>query len=87
VVSADPDALADRLRVAGELRGAGLRVRVDGSSRKLGKQLESMARHGVRWAVIVGEELTRGSVGVKDLETGEQHEVALNAVVSEVGGS
>jgi histidyl-tRNA synthetase len=87
VVSADPDALADRLRVAGELRGAGLRVRVDGSSRKLGKQLESMARHGVRWAVIVGEELTRGSVGVKDLETGEQHEVALNAVVSEVGRS
>jgi histidyl-tRNA synthetase len=80
VVSAEPEALAERLRVASVLREAGLRVRPDGSSRKLGKQLESAAKLGARWAVIVGEELERGSVGLKDLASGEQSEVPLGSV-------
>jgi histidyl-tRNA synthetase len=85
VVSADPAAFGDRLRVASVLREAGLRVRPDGSERKLGKQLESAAKLGARWAVIVGEEIVRGGVGLKDLETGEQREVSLDAVAGEVG--
>ena len=60
VVSADPSAVEPRLRVAGALRDAGLRVRPDGSERKLGRQLESAAKVGAHWAVIVGEELERG---------------------------
>jgi histidyl-tRNA synthetase len=82
VVSAEPEALAERLRVASVLREAGLRVRPDGSSRKLGKQLESAAKLGARWAVIVGEELERGSVGLKDLASGEQSEVPLRSVAA-----
>jgi histidyl-tRNA synthetase len=82
VVSAEPEALAERLRVASVLREAGLRVRPDGSSRKLGKQLESAAKLGARWAVIVGEELGRGSVGLKDLASGEQSEVPLRSVAA-----
>jgi histidyl-tRNA synthetase len=85
VVSVDPDAFEPRLRVAGELRQAGLRVRVDGSSRKLGKQLDSAARLGARWAVIVGGELERGSVILRDLAAGEQREVALSEVAAAVG--
>ncbi len=80
VVGARPDDVAERLIVAGALREAGLRVRADGSSRKLGRQLESAAKLGARWAVIVGEELTRGAVVLRDLADGSQQEVSLEQV-------
>ncbi len=80
VVSADPSAAEPRLRVAGQLRDAGLRVRPDGSERKLGRQLEAAAKVGAHWAVIVGEELERGRVVLRDLDSGEQRDVSLDEV-------
>ena len=77
---------ADRLRVAGELREAGLSVRADTSDRKLGKQLEAAVKAGAQWAVIVGEELARGEVGLKDLETSEQRTISLSEVAPAIGG-
>ena len=77
---------ADRLRVAGELRAAGLSVRADTSDRKLGKQLEAASKAGARWAVIVGEELARGEVGLKDLESSEQRTIGLSEVAAAIGG-
>ena len=73
---------AERLRVAGDLRAAGLSVRVDGSERKLGKQLEAASKAGARWAVVIGDELARGEVGLKDLESGEQRTVPLTEVAA-----
>ena len=61
-------------------------VRADGSDRKLGKQLEAAAKAGARWAVIVGEELARGEVGLKDLESGEQRTIGLSEVAAAIGG-
>jgi len=75
---------SDRLRVAGQLRDAGIAVRPDGSSRKLGKQLEAAAKAGAGWAVIVGEELSQGLVGLKNLDNGEQASVAVEEVASRV---
>jgi histidyl-tRNA synthetase len=79
VVSASPEASAGRLRIATALRDAGVSVRVDGLSRKLGRQLESAVKAGARWAVILndteGERLT-----LRDLVTGEQRELALSQV-------
>jgi len=75
---------ADRLRVAGRLRDAGLAVRPDGSDRKLGKQLEAAVKAGARWAVIIGEELTRDEVGLRDLAGGEQRTVRLDEVAAAV---
>jgi histidyl-tRNA synthetase len=86
VVSADPDALEPRLRVAAELRAAGLRVRADGSARKLGRQLEGASKLGARWAVIVGEELERGSIVLRDLASGEQRELALAEAAAAITG-
>ena len=80
VVSVDPEAFGARLRVASVLRDAGLRVRPDGSSRKLGKQLESAAKAGARWAVILGDALTLDAVALKDLDSGQQREVPLAQV-------
>ncbi len=85
VVSADPEALKPRLRVAAALRTDGLRVRADGSSRKLGRQLESAAKLGARWAVIVGEELHRGNVILRDLDGHEQRELPLGEVAGAIG--
>ncbi len=84
VLSADPETFEPRLRVATALRDAGLRVRVDGSSRKLGKQLESAAKLGAKWAVIVGQDLERGSVILRDLAAGEQHELPLADVPTSI---
>jgi len=78
------DDLADRMRVAATLREAGLAVRPDGSSRKLGKQLESAAKTGATWAAIVGEELVEGRIGLKNLATGEQETVAVDDVVRRI---
>ena len=83
VVSAQ-SALEPRMRVAQALREAGLRVRADGSARKLGRQLESAAKLGARWAVIVGEDLKRGSVILRDLEASSQRETPLIEVAATV---
>ncbi len=58
------------------LRDAGIAVRTDGSSRKLGRQLETAAKVGAHWALIV-----QGSAGdplvLRDLTSGDQQELAL----------
>src|SRR5213076_1424489 len=56
VLSAAPDAAPRRLEIATSLREAGLRVRADGLSRTLSKQLEAAAKAGARWAVILGDD-------------------------------
>ncbi len=81
VLSAD-EGLAPRLRAAGQLREAGLRVRADGSSRKLGKQLESAAKLGARYAVIIGD---GPNVVLRDLEGHEQRELPLSEVAAAIG--
>jgi histidyl-tRNA synthetase len=60
-----------RLLVASALRDASVSVRLDGSTRKLGRQLESAAKAGVRWTVIVS---TGDVVTLKDLSSGEQRD-------------
>jgi histidyl-tRNA synthetase len=82
VVGTQAGDVAERLVVANALREAGLRVRPDGSERKLGRQLEAAAKLGARWAVIVGEELTRGAVILRDLADGSQQEVPLSEVAA-----
>ena len=82
VVSSD-EALAPRLLAARKLRESGLRVRADGSSRKLGKQLESAAKQGARYAVILGAASDR--VILRDLDGHEQRELPLAEVPAAIG--
>ena len=76
VVGADPDDTISRLVVATELRAAGADVRADLARRKLGKQLETAARDGAHFAVILGDELAGGEVQLRDLPAGTQKLVA-----------
>ena len=73
---------ATRLTVAATLRERGIAVRPDGSERRLGKQLESAAKAGARWAVIVGEQLA-----LKDLDGGAQRDgLTAEEIVEIVSG-
>jgi histidyl-tRNA synthetase len=78
VVGADPGATAERLRVATDLRAEGLNVRADLGVRKLGRQLESAAKEGAHFAVILGDELSQGNVQLRDLEAASQKVVAID---------
>ena len=77
VVGADPGDTVGRLRIATELRAAGLPVRADLAVRKLGRQLEAAVRDGAQFAVILGDELAGGEVQLRDLDGGSQKAVAL----------
>ncbi len=84
VVGADPDDTINRLRIATELRAAGLVARAELGRRKLGKQLESAARDGAHFAVIVGDELDAGEVQLRDLPAGSQKVVPLADLSREI---
>jgi histidyl-tRNA synthetase len=77
VVGADPVDTVGRLAVATRLRDAGLAVHADLSHRKLGRQLEGAVREGAHYAVILGDELADGDVGLRDLDAASQKLVAL----------
>jgi len=84
VVGADPHDTVTRLRIATELRTAGLRVRADLGRRKLGRQLEAAGREGAHFAVILGDELSAGQVQVRDLLAGTQRVVAADDLAREL---
>ena len=75
VVGADPGANAIRLKLATDLRAAGIAAKADLNPRQLGKQLERAARDGAHFAAIVGDELDEGQVQLRDLEAGTQRPV------------
>jgi len=84
VVGADPGDTVTRLRIATALRAAGLTARAELSRRKLGKQLEAAARDGAHFAVIVGDELIEGDVGLRDLPAGTQKVVPIADLAREI---
>lgn len=72
VVGADSSDTVGRLAVATRLREAGLAVRADLSTRRLGRQLEAAVRDGAHFAVILGDELAGGDVQLRDLDAASQ---------------
>ena len=75
VVSARVDDFELRLRAAGALRDLGLRIRPDGSSRKLARQLETASKAGAAWALILGA--GEHGVTLRNLDSGEQRDMTL----------
>jgi histidyl-tRNA synthetase len=84
VVGTDPADTVTRLRIATELRAAGLAARAELGPRKLGKQLEAAARDGAHFAVILGDELGTGHVQLRDLEAGTQRAVGVADLAREL---
>ncbi len=74
----DAARLNDYLRLARELRRAGLRVEFYPDAKKLGAQLKYADRRGLRVAVIAGDaEFAANQVQIKNLATAESQSVSL----------
>ncbi|MGI8927854.1 MAG: histidine--tRNA ligase [Candidatus Limnocylindrales bacterium] len=84
VVGADPAATDVRLRLATDLRVAGVSATADLAPRRLSRQLEGAARDGAHFAVVVGDELDDGQVQLRDLEAGTQRLVNLADLAREL---
>ena len=77
VVPAGAEAESNALDVLQSLRAAGLRAEIEYRG-NLKRRMERANRAGAHTAVILGEaELARGVAQVKNLESGEQAEIAL----------
>ncbi len=73
--------------LAEELRGAGLTVTADRSG-NLKKRLTRASKADAEFAVIIGDnELEAGKVMVKNLDSGDQQEVAFDGLISAVVGA
>ena len=75
-----------RLAVLGEqLRAAGVRVDLAYGDRGLKGAMRAADRSGARLALVAGDrDIEAGTVGVKDLTTGEQVDVTTDSVVGQV---
>ena len=84
VTGADPDDTATRLRLATDLRGAGIAARADLGERRLKRQLEQASREGAHFAVVIGDELRDGIVQLRDLRAASQHPVPVADLAHEI---
>jgi histidyl-tRNA synthetase len=84
VVGADPGATDLRLKLATDLRSAGIPAMADLAARRLSRQLEGAARDGAHFAVVVGDELDAGQVQLRDLEAGTQRLVNVADLAREL---
>ena len=81
----DADTISDSLKLASELRNAGLRVIVYPEADKLGKQFKFADKLDIPVAVVLGpDELAEGNVTVKNLQTREQVVVPRNDLVNQI---
>ena len=80
------DAARRRLvALAGALRRAGVRVDLAYGGRGLKGAMKAADRSGARYALVLGErDLDVGTVGVKDMVSGEQQSVPLPEVVADL---
>lgn len=71
--------------LAGQLRAAGVRVDLAYGDRGLKGAMRAAGRSGAGVALVAGDrDIEAGTVGVKDLATGEQVDVAIGDVVADV---
>lgn len=81
----DPAGRAKAQALAREARGRGIRTELDLRGGKLSRQLSRADKRGARYAAVLGEsEVETGRVKLKRMETGEEEEIALDALVEEV---
>ena len=84
VVGADPAATDLRLKIATDLRAAGISARADLAPRKLTRQLEAADREGAHFAIVIGDELDAGQVQLRDLKAGSQKLVNVADLAREI---
>ncbi len=83
LIDADEGLFGDVLKIAADLRRAGIAAEFSYKRQNLGKQLKSASTRGARLAVIVGQKYReQHMVEVKDMQTGVQREVVIDDLVA-----
>jgi histidyl-tRNA synthetase len=73
------------VKVAATLRAAGVRVDLSYGDRGIKGAMKGADRSGAAMALVAGDrDIEAGTVGVKNLATGEQVDVSADSVVAEV---
>ncbi len=82
------EAMAAMVGLAADLRAAGIRVDLAYGGRGVKGAMKAADRSGASLALVLGDrDLAAGVIGLKDLSTGEQREIALAGVVETIGAS
>ncbi|WP_071191045.1 histidine--tRNA ligase [Trichormus sp. NMC-1] len=85
VVNMQEDLMPVYLKVSQQLRQAGINVVTNFEKRPLGKQFQAADKQGIQFCVIIGaDEAAAEKSSLKDLKSGEQVEVALVDLATEV---
>ncbi|BAZ81389.1 histidine--tRNA ligase [Sphaerospermopsis kisseleviana CS-549] len=85
VVNMQEDLMPVYLKVSQQLRQAGINVVTNFDKKQLGKQFQAADKQGIRFCVIIGaDEAAAEKSSLKDLQTGEQIEVALANLAEEI---
>jgi histidyl-tRNA synthetase len=84
----DSERAGASLQLARELRADGVKVEIGlDPNEKLGKQFKHADRRGIPFALVLGpDDLARGEVVVKNLQSGEQRSVPRELVFAELRG-
>ena len=79
------ESIGESLKLAAELRSAGLRVTVYPEPDKLGKQFKYADTIGVPFVCVLGdEELKEGKVKLKNMHSGEEFKVAVGEIAGKI---
>lgn len=85
VAAADEEARQPALRLAADLRSAGISADVDFTSRSLRAQMREASRLGARLTALIGEdEMKAHQVTLRDMQTGEQETISRDDVVRRI---
>ena len=88
VVQFSESGAADAYRVAGALREAGVACMVYPQAAKLKKQFQSANNLGIPFTAVVGkDEAARGTLTLKEMESGEQAECSIEDAVQKIRGA
>ncbi|MBO6237046.1 MAG: histidine--tRNA ligase [Schwartzia sp.] len=87
VVAMGDDAKVPAFRLLAELRDAGLSARMDYAGRSMKSQMKQADKVNARYALILGEdELAKGVVTLRDMESSAQEQVAREEIVNKLLG-
>ncbi len=76
---------AESIKLASEIRDAGLRALVYPEADKLGKQFKYAGQINVKYVCVLGEsEIAEGNVTIKNMETGEQQTIGREELTSKL---
>jgi histidyl-tRNA synthetase len=88
LITMGENAKATSIRILGELRQAGLTADRDYLDRKMKAQLKAADREKARFVAILGDdELARGEIQVKQMETGQQQNIPASQLVTFLQGA